>query len=93
MSTKNGNGTGMATKRHRLMFLLRPRDPAGRHGRLTAARASPGRPRGSAAASEFVSVSPPRVLRHRIGLGAPVGIVSPGTSIDVQVTGTAGGAL
>src|SRR4249920_1683610 len=45
----------------------------------------------AAAAAEFVSLSPTRILDTRIGLGAAPGVVPQGQSIDVQVTGGSSG--
>ena len=44
----------------------------------------------SAAPAAFVSLSPTRILDTRVGLGAAVGIVPAGHSIDLQVTGVGG---
>jgi hypothetical protein len=41
-------------------------------------------------AAKFVAVTPTRILDTRSGLGAPMGAVGPGTSIDVQISGQGG---
>jgi hypothetical protein len=44
----------------------------------------------SSAAGEYTALTPERILDTRVGVGAPIGQVGPGGTLDVQITGRGG---